>query len=99
MVVYGDGLGHRWRRDAPLEVGQEVRKNRAIMRLPDMTAMIVEVGVDEGYISMIEPGQTAVTTVEGTPDRFYGSVGRISATEDWRRDVKEFLTEVGFGRY
>lgn len=99
LVVYGDGSGHRWRQEAPLDVGQEVRRNKVVMRLPDLSQMVVSVGVDEGSITRLAEGQQTITRIEGIDGEFVGTVQQIAstATEDWRRSVKEYDTTVTLG--
>ena len=97
VVVYGDGNSSRWSRQSTPEVGNDIGRNKVIMRLPDLTQMRAEVGVDESYISLIEVGQQVRVTVDGLGDlALQGTVQKIAntASENWRRDVKEYRTEI-----
>lgn len=97
IVVHGSGETWRWGSQSTLTVGDDVNTNSVLMRIPDLTAMIVKAGVNEASVARIQVGQPVTVKVGALGNRiFHGKVRKVAttATENWRRDVKEYATEI-----
>lgn len=86
--------------ERPVEEGTSVRQRQEIIKLPDLSSMLVEVKVHESQISQVRVGQEAVVTVDSIPDRrFRGRVKRVAVLPDsqsrWLNpDLRVYSTEV-----
>ena len=98
LVVYDTGR-HRWDRRQIAE-GAEVYERQTIIKLPDVSVMVVTVRIHEAKTDKIAIGQQATVEVEGLPGRvFTGKVTKIAALADsqnmWLNpDLKEYETEI-----
>jgi HlyD family secretion protein len=96
LVVYGS----QGRDQTPIEEGASVRERQEIIKLPDLSRMVVDVKVHESQISQVRRGQTALVTIDSIPDRrFRGRVQRVAVLPDsqsrWLNpDLKVYTTEV-----
>jgi HlyD family secretion protein len=96
LVVYGG----QSREQTPIEEGASVRERQEIIKLPDLSRMVVEVKVHESQIFQVRRGQTALVTIDSIPDRrFRGRVQRVAVLPDsqsrWLTpDLKVYTTEV-----
>lgn len=96
LVVYGS----EGRDQTPIEEGSSVRERQEIIKLPDLSRMVVDVKVHESQISQVQRGQTAFVTIDSIPDRrFRGRVQRVAVLPDsqsrWLNpDLKVYTTEV-----
>jgi HlyD family secretion protein len=83
-----------------IEEGSTVRQRQELIKLPDVTQMLVEVKVHESFVNSIRPGLLAYVTVDSMPDRrFVGSVRRVAPLPDatsryMNPNLKVYSTEV-----
>ena len=101
LVVYGGGRDQMYfGNQEPIREGATVRQNQAIITIPDMTRMAVEVKVHESYIKKIKKGETATITVDAFPDEVLtGKVTKVAVLPDsqnrWMNpDLKVYPTTV-----
>lgn len=99
LVIYA-GSNNRWRRQEPIEEGATVRERQALIRLPDLSRMSVEVKVIESAVKKVFAGQKAIVTLDAFPDRtFPGVVQNVAPVPDsqagWLNpDLKVYATTV-----
>lgn len=96
-ILHGDG--RRWGDNSSLKVGDDVWAKRVVMRIPDPTRMIANAGVGEGNVNKIRPGMKATIKILALGGKvFQGTVRKVATTpeDDWRRDTKEYPTEITF---
>jgi HlyD family secretion protein len=99
LVVYGT-QGGGGGNQTPMEEGATVRQRQEIIKLPDLSRMVVEVKVHESQVSQVRRGQIAFVTIDSIPDRrFRGRVQRVAVLPDsqsrWMNpDLKVYTTEV-----
>ena len=68
LVVYGGGGDNNYYgNQEPIREGATVRERQAIITIPDMTRMSVNVKIHESYIKKIKKGQKARITVDAFP--------------------------------
>jgi len=92
MIVYASSMQNSsWNRgndNPPPTIGTELRRNRAVMYIPDMSQMAAEVKVNEALSGRIEPGQRAILYSDATPDEPIAGevlgVGVLAETGGWR---------------
>ncbi|MCF7853172.1 MAG: HlyD family efflux transporter periplasmic adaptor subunit [Candidatus Pacebacteria bacterium] len=94
LVVYASSTNY-WRRSRnPIEEGTSVREREEIIHLPDLKTMIAEVKLHETTVQKVEPGQSAVITVDAYPDlRLKGTVQEVASLPDpqhWLQDVQVY---------
>jgi len=100
MVVYHTGRGRRWGSDEPLEAGSTVRHQQALIRLPDLSEMNVEVRLHESVVKQVATGDPAVVRIDALPEvRLTGAVTKIAVMPDrtnwWLNPgLKTYTTEV-----
>ncbi len=98
LVVFDTGA-HRWDRRQIAE-GAEVYERQTIIKLPDVSVMMVTVRIHEAKTDRIALGQHATVEVEGMPGQtFRGKVTKIATLADsqnmWLNpDLKEYETEI-----
>ena len=84
----------------PIEEGATVRQKQDLIKLPDVTQMMVEVRVHESHIRQVKPGLQAYVTIDSMPDRqFAGVVRKVAVLPDatsryYSPNLKVYLTEV-----
>ena len=100
LVVYaGTGGGH-WSSESMIEEGAVVRNRQEIIKLPDVSAMKVQVKIHESYINQIALGQPAFVVLDSLPDqRYRGTVSKVAPLPDsssrWGNpDLKIYATEI-----
>ena len=96
LVVYGDPNYRRWSASS-LDVGADLNRNSTIMQLPDLSAMVAEVGVGETNVTKITTGLTATVTIEGLGGRaFAGLVTKVNAIgkKEWYEDSRHYDTTI-----
>jgi len=99
LVVYGT-TGGGGGNQTPMEEGATVRQRQEIIKLPNLSRMVVEVKVHESLVSQVRRGQIALVTIDSVPDRrFRGRVQRVAVLPDsqsrWLNpDLKVYTTEV-----
>ncbi len=92
MMYYGD--------EEHIREGATVRERQAIITIPDMTSMSVNVKIHESYIKKVKKGQKARITVDAFPDKVLdGEVTKVGVLPDsqnrWMNpDIKVYLTTI-----
>jgi HlyD family secretion protein len=100
LVVYAGSGGGHWSNESMIEEGAVVRNRQEIIKLPDVSAMKVQVKIHETYINQIELGQPAFVVLDSMPDqRFRGNVSKVAPLPDsqsrWGNpDLKIYATEI-----
>ncbi|MEK7707023.1 MAG: efflux RND transporter periplasmic adaptor subunit [Verrucomicrobiota bacterium] len=85
LVVYGAGRDDMFRygNEEPIREGATVRERQAIITIPDMTRMSVNVKIHETYIKKIRKGQKARITMDAFADKFLtGEVTKVGVLPD-----------------
>lgn len=85
LVVYGSGRDDMmyYGDQERIREGATVRERQAIITIPDMTRMSVNVKIHESYIKKIKKGQRARITVDAFPDKtLSGEVTKVSVLPD-----------------
>src|SRR6185295_17517136 len=83
-----------------IEEGATVRQRQELIKLPDVSQMLIEVRVHESHVQKIKPGLTAYVTIDSLPDQqFKGSVRKIAVLPDstsryYNPNLKVYTTEV-----
>ena len=83
-----------------IEEGASIRQKQDIIKLPDITQMMVEVRVHESHVQKIRPGLTAYVTIDSLPDeQFKGSIRKVAVLPDstsrfFNPNLKVYTTEV-----
>lgn len=86
-----------------IEEGATIRQKQELIKLPDVSEMMVEVRVHESHIQKIRPGLDAWVTIDSVPDRqFRGQVRKVGVLPDsssrWMNpNLKVYATEVSIG--
>lgn len=99
LVVYG-GSGQRYWDSEPIKEGATVREKQAIITIPDMSTMAVQVNIHESEIKKIEVGLKAVIRVDAYADRrLMGEVVKVGVLPDsenrWMNpDLKVYKTTI-----
>jgi len=101
LVVYGGGGDNNYYgNQEPIREGATVRERQAIITIPDMTRMSVNVKIHESYIQKIKKGQKARITVDAFPDTVLeGEVTKVGVLPDsqnrWMNpDLKVYNTTI-----
>ncbi len=102
LVVYGSGRGQQvyYGDQEPIREGATVRERQAIVTIPDLTRMSVDVRIHESYIKKVRKGLKARITVDAFPNqRLTGEVTKVAVLPDsqnrWMNpDLKVYLTTV-----
>ncbi|MEO8428419.1 MAG: efflux RND transporter periplasmic adaptor subunit, partial [Verrucomicrobiota bacterium] len=83
-----------------IEEGATVRQKQDIIKLPDVTQMMLEIRVHESHVQKIKPGLQAYVTIDSLPDQqFRGSVRKVGVLPDsssrWMNpNLKVYATEI-----
>jgi HlyD family secretion protein len=102
LVVYGGGREQMYYYGGEERVreGATIRERQAIITIPDMTRMSLEVRIHESYIKKVKTGQPARVTVDAFADRTLGgsvtNVGVLPDSENrWMNpDLKVYRTTI-----
>jgi HlyD family secretion protein len=101
LVVYaGSGGGGRFSSESMIEEGAMVRFRQEIIKLPDISAMKLQVKIHESHVTQIARGQAAYVVLDSMPDkRFEGVVNRVAPLPDsstrWSNpNLKLYATEI-----
>ena len=101
LVVYGGGGDNNYYgNQEPIREGATVRERQAIITIPDMTRMSVNVKIHESYIQKIKKGEKARITVDAFPDTaLEGEVTKVGVLPDsqnrWMNpDLKVYNTTI-----
>lgn len=66
-------------RNAPIEEGAMVGRNRALVNIPDTSVMKVRISVPEFHINKVKMGQSAFVTIDSIPNqRFKAKVSTVA---------------------
>lgn len=95
LVVYGSSVGRNpWRRDPPLQIGQEVYSNQLLVILPDTSAMVASVRVHETQSSRVQAGMPATVKIDAVSKlqlkASVRSVGVMAEQTGMGSQVREF---------
>jgi multidrug efflux pump subunit AcrA (membrane-fusion protein) len=102
IVVYGGGRDdmYYYGGEERIREGATVRERQAIITIPDMTKMSLNVKIHESYIKKVRKGQKVRITVEAFPDQaLEGEVTKVGVLPDsqnrWMNpDLKVYLTTI-----
>lgn len=102
LVVYGSGRddGVYYGGEERVREGATVRERQAIITIPDMTQMAVNVKIHESYIKKVKKGLKARITVDAFPDEVLtGEITRVAVLPDsqnrWMSpDLKVYVTTI-----
>jgi HlyD family secretion protein len=102
LVVYGGGRDQEfyYGGEERIREGATVRERQAIITIPDMSRMSVNVKIHESYIKKVKKGLKARITVDAFPDEVLtGEVTKVGVLPDsqnrWMNpDLKVYLTTV-----
>lgn len=102
LVVYGGGRDQMYYYGGEERVreGATIRERQAIITIPDMTRMSLQVRIHESYIKKVKAGQPARVTVDAFADRILGgsvtNVGVLPDSENrWMNpDLKVYRTTI-----
>ena len=83
LVVYGSGRDEYYGNQEPMREGATVRERQAIITIPDLSRMSVNVKIHETYIKKIKKSQKARITVDAFADKVLtGEVTKVSVLPD-----------------
>jgi HlyD family secretion protein len=101
LVVYGGGRDQEYYgSEERIREGATVRERQAIITIPDMSRMAVNVKIHESYIKKVKRGLKARITVDAFPDEVLsGEVIKVGVLPDsqnrWMNpDLKVYLTTI-----
>jgi HlyD family secretion protein len=100
LVVYASsGFGDRGG-STLVEEGAQIRQRQEIIKLPDVSQMLVEIRVHESHVLQVKPGLEAYVTVDSIPDkRFKARVTKVAvlpnSQDRWMNpNLKVYSTDV-----
>ena len=99
LVVYGDGSGS-WDPDEIIREGAKVRERQAIITIPDMRYMALEVKIHESKVKRVKKGMPVKIVADAEPDRtLEGVVEQVSVLPDsenqrFNPDQKVYKTRI-----
>ena len=83
LVAYGPAKKSRYSNDTTVQVGADLRRGQAIITIPDMSKLAVDVDIHESHIKKIKLGQMARITVDAVADRtLTGKVTKVAVLPD-----------------
>jgi len=83
LVAYGPAKKNRYSNDTTVQVGANLRRGQAIITIPDMSRLAVDVDIHESHIKKIKLGQLARITVDAEANRtLTGKVTKVSVLPD-----------------
>ncbi len=102
LVVYGGGGDQEvyYGNQEPIREGATVRERQAIITIPDLSRMSVNVKIHESYIKKVKKGLKARITVDAFPDEVLtGEITKVGVLPDsqnrWMSpDLKVYLTTI-----
>ena len=83
-----------------IEEGATVRQRQDLIKLPDISQMMVEIRVHESHVQQIKPGLPAYVTIDSLPDyQFRGVLRKVAVLPDstsrfFNPNLKVYTTEV-----
>jgi HlyD family secretion protein len=100
LVVYASSNPFGGGGQILIEEGATVRQRQEIIKLPDVSQMLVEIRVHESHVLQIRPGLDAYVTIDSIPDRrFKATVRKVAvlpnSQSSWSNpNLKVYSTEV-----
>lgn len=83
LVAYGAAKKDRYSRNETIEVGADIRRGQAIITIPDMSRLAVDVDIHESQIKKIQLGQLARVTIDAEADKtLTGRVTKVAVLPD-----------------
>jgi len=98
LVVYATGSASG--SGILIEQGASIRQKQDLLKLPDVTQMMIEVKVHESHVRQVKPGLGAYVTIDSLPDKqFTGIVKKVAVLPDttsryYNPNMKVYTTEV-----
>jgi HlyD family secretion protein len=83
-----------------IEEGATVRQRQELIKLPDVSQMMIEVRIHESHVQKIRPGLPALVAIDSVPDRqFRAYVRKVAVLPDsssrfYNPNLKVYTTEV-----
>ncbi len=83
-----------------IEQGATIRQKQDLIKLPDVTQMMIEIKVHESHVRQVKPNLGAYITIDSLPDQqFTGIVRKIAVLPDtssrfYNPNMKVYATEV-----
>lgn len=99
LVVYSSSTAGSYS-SVLIEEGASIRYRQEIIKLPNVSQMVIEIRVHESHITKIRPGLSAYITIDSMPDlRLQGRVHKVAVLPDsssryYNPTLKVYLTEV-----
>lgn len=100
LVVYAGSSDPFRRQQESITEGASVRERQALISLPDLSVMAVDVRVHESSVKKVKKGQTVIIRLDAFPDMVLnGVVNKVGDVPDSQGnflnpDLKVYLTEV-----
>jgi HlyD family secretion protein len=98
LVVYATGSSSST--GILIEQGASIRQKQDLIKLPDVTQMMIEVKVHESHVRQVKPHLGAYVTIDSLPDKqFTGVVRKVAVLPDttsryYNPNMKVYSTEV-----
>lgn len=98
LVVYATGSASG--SGILIEQGASIRQKQDLLKLPDVTQMMIEVKVHESHVRQVKPGLGAYVTIDSLPEKqFTGVVKKVAVLPDttsryYNPNMKVYSTEV-----
>ncbi len=81
LITYA--ISSRYSNESVIEEGAMIRQRQEIVKIPDTSAMKVEIKVHESHVNQLREGQRAFVVLDSLPDeRFEGVVSKIAILPD-----------------
>lgn len=99
LIVWA-GSNNRYSQESMIEEGAMVRMRQALIKIPDTSAMKVEIKVHESHVNQVQVGQQAFVVLDAFPDnRYSGTVSKIGLLPDpqsrfGNSNLKVYSTEI-----
>lgn len=83
LVAYGAAKKDRYSNSETIEVGADIRRGQAIITIPDMSRLAVDVDIHESQIKKIQLGQLVRVTIDAEADKtLTGRVTKVAVLPD-----------------
>lgn len=98
LVVYATGSSLS--SSVLIEQGASIRQKQDLIKLPDVTQMMIEIRVHESHVRQVKPNLGAYVTIDSLPDKqFTGVVKKVAVLPDtssryYNPNMKVYITEV-----
>ena len=97
LVVYQQPSSYRY---PGIEVGSQISSKYKILKLPDVSQMMLDIKVHESHVRQVRPGLPCYITIDSMPDtRFTGFIRKVAPLPDttsryYNPNLKVYNTEV-----